>query len=238
MQAVEDFTSLLTEARAEGRRADSGALSQPDREQALEIQRRIQAGLGAVGGFKVGAGPDCVLLAPIAQALVVADGAAIPTRDRRGIELEIGFELLRPVEAGMMDRPQDFFVPRLVLEVVDTRLSDAAPSVMAKLADMQLNDGLVVGPALADWDGRDFGTVNGWLRAGETQVIDGAVNVPGGSALANLAMLVDAVGDHCGGLQPGQIVITGSVCGCPWFPAGTDIEGRIEGFGRVTCRFA
>ena len=67
------------------------------------------------------------------------------------------------------------------------------------------------------------------------QVIAGPVTVPGGSALSNLKLFLDHVGDHCGGLQPGQIVITGSLSGIDYFPGGTEVRGSIEGFGEVTC---
>src|SRR6056297_3322388 len=55
------------------------------------------------------------------------------------------------------------FRPRVVLELVDTRLTGAGHDPMLKLADMQINDGLVIGSTPNDWDGGDFGPVEARL---------------------------------------------------------------------------
>ncbi|MBP0483535.1 hydratase [Sagittula salina] len=209
----------------------------PTYAEALEIQTRVMAHLGSVGGFKVGPlFPGEPVIAPIPLRQVFVSGAEVPARDPLGIELEMGFELMRPPAPEMRSAPQDFFRPRIVLELVDRRLPGDGHDPLVKLADMQLNAGLVLGAALDGWDGRDFTTFDASLRCGDTQVIDGSVSVPGGSALENLRLFLDHVGDHCGGLRKGQVVITGSVSGCEWFPPGTDVVGLIEGFDPIACR--
>ncbi|WP_425101868.1 hydratase [Tropicibacter sp. S64] len=233
---ADTLTNALLQARDSGTRADVSALVLPSYAEALAVQTNVTAQLGPVAGFKVGPlFPGEPMIAPIPQRRVYASGEEVPARGRLGIELEVAFELIRPRAPGMMDTPQDFFRPRVVLELVDTRLDGDAPDPLFKLMDMQLNDGLVVGPALEDWDGSDFGTLTASQRCGD-HVIDGALDVPGGSALANLALFVEHVGDHCGGLQPGQIVITGSLTGCTYHPTGTDVTGTIEGLGTISCR--
>ena len=236
MTMTDTFAEALIAARRTGLRADAGALASPDYDAALQIQRRVQAQIGAVGGFKVGARPEGPpTLAPIPAARILPSGAEVTVRDRMGIELEIGFELIaEPGEDPMRD-PAAVFRPRIVLELVDTRLNGGNDDPMMKLADMLLNDGLILGPALTDWDGEDFGHVTAALTCGDRQVIDGTVEVPGGSALANLRLLCAHLGDHCGGLQKGQIVITGSLPGLPYFPAGTQVSGRIDGLGEISC---
>ncbi|MBE9636419.1 hydratase [Salipiger pacificus] len=207
------------------------------REDCLAVQAAVSQARGAVAGFKVAAGAGAVapVVAPIAAVDVVADEGSATVRDRLGIELEIGFELLKPLPGpGLPEPVAEYFAPRPVIELVDTRLGGEAAEVpLLKLADMQVNAGLVAGAALAGWDGSDFGTVEARLTAGETAVLDGAATVPGGSALANLRLFCEVIGDHCGGLQPGQVVITGSLCGLPYFPAGTEVSGEIAGLGRV-----
>lgn len=208
----------------------------------LAVQAAVSAALGEVAGFKVGQVANAPpILAPIHARYVTADGAARVVRERLGIELEVGFEVIRPLPAGAPPpaRPQDVFRPCVVLELVETRLTaEAAEAPDLKFMDNQINGGLVIGGRRADWDGADFGAVNARLTAGGATVIDGPATIPGGSALANLELLLRHLGDHCGGLQVGQCVITGSLCGLPWFPAGTEIHGWIEGLGSVSVSLA
>ncbi|KMK68458.1 hydratase [Puniceibacterium sp. IMCC21224] len=204
---------------------------------ALTVQAQVQRALGPVGGFKVGPRPEGPpAMAPIRADQVRASGAAVPVRDRLGIELEIGFELLTPPVSGMAKHPQTHFRPRIVIELVDTRLDVAsAQDPFMKLADMQINAGLILGPALMDWDGRDIGPVDARLQVGDTLVQDGSTHVPGGTALSNLWLLCDNIGDHCGGLAQGQTVITGSLTGLHYFAAGQGVRGQIAGFGDISC---
>jgi 2-keto-4-pentenoate hydratase len=218
-------------------RADAAQLPSPNYIEALAIQRTVQDHIGAVSGFKVARRADGPpVIAPIPAQKTYPSGASVPVRDRVGIELEIGFEVIAPPGPDPMSKLVRIFRPRLVLELVDTRLTGAENDALLKLADMQLNEGLVLGPALDNWDGEDFGALEVQLTCGAQIVISGTATVPGGSALANLALLCAHLGDHCGGLQVGQTVITGSLSGLPFFPAGTNVLGRVEGFGTVNCQ--
>lgn len=203
----------------------------------LAVQSAVMDSLGDVAGFKVGRSADGPpLMAPIPARYEVDNGAGRRVKDKLGIELEIGFEVLAPLDEPRL--PEDLaahFRPIVALELVDTRLDGPlAQDPRFKFADLQINAGLVKGEALDDWDGTDFDTVRARLTANGEAVLDGVSTVPGGSALANLEMLIANVGDHCGGLKPGQVVITGSICGLPYFEAGTTIEGWIEGLGDVS----
>ena len=129
-----------------------------------------------------------------------------------------------------------YFRPRVMLELVNARLVGAEGDPMKKLADMQLNEGLVVGDVLDDWDGSDFSKLTASLICGGTAVIDGKVDVPGGSAIGALQLFLDHVGDHCGGLKAGPVVITGSLSGLSYFVAGTSVSGKIARMGEVGCR--
>ena len=123
------FSDALIRAHQSGARGDPSTLAVPDYAEALGIQRRVMGQLGPVGGFKVARfreGQPC--MAPIPDRRTVPTGANVTTRDRMGIELEIGFELLRAPDAGMTTgdmaaRPASFFRPRVVLELVDQRLT-------------------------------------------------------------------------------------------------------------------
>jgi 2-keto-4-pentenoate hydratase len=237
MTDIDDFAEALLRAHRSGRRTDASALVSPDYRQALAIQRHVQAALGPVGGFKVARRPEGPpVIAPIVAERMVLSGAEVAVRDVMGIELEIGFEAMTDPVSGMMDAPQRHFRPRVVLELVDTRLIGAEGDPMMKLADMQINAGLVIGPALDGWDGSDFSTVTAALRCGAEGVIGGPVDIPGGSALAALGLFIDHLGDHCGGLRAGHIVITGSVSPLAYYPGKTAVSAKIEGIGAIDCR--
>ena len=49
-----------------------------------------------------------------------------------------------------------------------------------------------------------------------------------GRSISEMLRTLDALGRR---LDPGQVVITGSLCGVPWFDKGTEVNTRIEGLG-------
>jgi 2-keto-4-pentenoate hydratase len=237
MNLIADYSQALIDAHRTGCRIDTALWHSPDYAQALEIQQRVQSALGAVGGFKVARRAEGLpAIAPIISSQIVPSGSDVQVRDMMGIELEIGFELTSDAVATLLEDPSSHFCPRLVLELVDTRLKGATDEPIMKLADMQINSGLVVGPALEAWDGADFQAVDALLKCGDRRVFEREAIVPGGSALDMLAHFLDHVGNHCGGLRKGHIVITGSLSGLLYFPAGTAIAGSVSGFGEVSCR--
>ncbi|MFK7889826.1 MAG: hypothetical protein AB8B63_03340 [Granulosicoccus sp.] len=230
------LVKALVDAHRLGRRADAAQFMAPNYAQALEIQQQVQSTLGPVGGFKVARRAEgAPVIAPISSNRIIPSGSDVHIVDTMGIELEIGFELISHTSPKDADELWNHFRPRIVLELVDTRLDGAENDPMMKLADMQINSGLVVGPAFANWNGKDFGTVEATLTCSEQRVIGGTATVPGSSALTMLSLLLNHVGNHCGGLRQGQIVITGSLSGLHYFSAGTDVLGSISGFGGVSC---
>ena len=236
MTSTIDIAQALIGAHRARGRIDARRFPSLDYRAALDIQQQVQASLGPVGGFKVARRPEGPpVIAPIDAGHVLPSGSDVPVIDSLGVELEIGFQLVGEAPGRLDDNSRHTFVPRLVLELVDTRLEGEGHDPMLKLADNQINAGLIVGPAFEAWDGRDFGSVQAALRCGTQQVIAGEATVPGGSALANLSLFLEHVGQHCGGLQSGQVVITGSLSGLPYFPSGTDVFGSVEGFGEVSC---
>ena len=179
-------------------------------------------------------------MAPIRSDRIFDSGADVPVFDCAGIELEVGFEVMSTIPARAdLTQIAKALRPRPVIEVVDTRI--AGPLVddpIVKLADQQASGALVIGDPLTSWDRTDFTRVTGDLVCGDTIVLRGESDVPGGSALSAVQTLADMIGDHCGGLQPGMIVITGSLNGVPCFPAGTKVCGKIEGLGVVNLQLS
>ena len=230
---------LLSAYRAGTRIVPEGALPATMAE-ALAVQAEVCAALGPVAGFKVGRKPEGPpVMAPIMAARCLPSGARVAVADEIGIELEVGWKIIGPLPApdteDLAAALGRVVVPVPVIELVDTRLAgEAATDPLAKLADLQVNFGLIVGTPLEAWDGSDIGAVRGRMRAGDRLLLDGDTSVPGGSALSSLAELYRHIGGHCGGLQPGQVVITGMLHPLTYLPGETEIAGQIEGIGAVS----
>ncbi|MFT4783643.1 MAG: 2-keto-4-pentenoate hydratase [Paracoccaceae bacterium] len=238
--SVDAWVDVLLAARETAHRYDV-AISKPAHlEDVYRIQSGVAARVGAVGGFKTARRGDAApIMAPIFHEQIAASGAQLAVKDLLGIELEVGFEILRDCPADVASLPAAELVsilrPVAVIELVDTRIrGPLVDDPFIKLADNQINAGLVVGAAAQDWSGADFGTVQATMRAGADVLLDGETTVPGGSALETFAALAGAIGAHCGGLKPGQIVITGSLHPLVYYPAGTQVSGWIAGIGAVS----
>ena len=210
---------------------------------AFAVQRLVMAEIGPVGGYKTSntAPGEQVVLAPIPAANIRPSPARYTGDEMRrvGIELEIAFRIDGPLPALGAPNFEDALravvsaVP--VIEMVDTRLADleGAPALL-KMADNQSGFGLVVGEAIRDWSAIDIAAPEITFTVDGRQVGTTAGQVPGGTAFEALVGLVGAIGDHCGGLQPGQYVTTGSLSGLHWIEKGVEVRGTIAGLGGVS----
>lgn len=237
--ALNDFVSCLIDAHRTGTRFVPKERLPETSEEAFAVQSAVMERFGPPGAFKVAskAGAPFVM-APIRADRVFRSGDAVPFIDRAGIELEIGFEVLSP-----LPRTDDLAVlatclrPLPAIEIVDTRIAGPqADQPFVKLADQQANGALVIGRPLNDWDGDDFSRVHATLAGDAAICFDAEATVPGGSALTLVAELARRIGNHCGGLKPGQILITGSLNGLPYLSRSADIVGAISELGQVACR--
>lgn len=215
---------------------------------AYAIQAGVMASLGPVGGWKTGrsAADQPAIRAPIlASAIRPSPALWQPAEVRlRGLELEIGFRIdaaLPPADApDFMQRLAEAVTPLPIFEIVDSRLADPqAASTLWRLADCQLNAGLVYGaPLEGPWRPEDFIRPMARLTADDAEVCAGPATLPGGSPFDLLANLVRDCGNHCGGLKPGQMVTTGSFTGLRYFAAGTTLIGEIASMAPISVTFA
>lgn len=238
-QVLDNWIEGLVRARKTSQRV-MPPLDLPSKvEDAYRIQAGVAANVGRIGGFKTarktGADP---IIAPIFAADIVPSGAQVAVPDMLGIELEVGFQIIEdcPLDMPRLSSSElgSLLRPVVVIELVDTRLTGPdADNDIVKLADNQINAGLVVGPSFADWSGCDFGTVEAKMQAGDDIILDGTAMVPGGSAIETFKVFAHQIGDHCGGLKRGQIVITGSLHPLVYYPSGTLVQGWIRGIGKL-----
>lgn len=216
---------------------------------AHDIQAAVAADLRMpIGGWKVGRwDADAPLFyAPIHAGLI---RSAPDTRQHsetrlRGLELEIAFRIDGPLPAkdapDFLDRLAAVVTPMPAFEVVDSRLADPqAAGPLWRLADFQMNAGLILGEALTkgSWKPEDFANPTVRLSADGTDVANGPARL---NTRTPFTMLADLVRDcrHCGGVQPGHVVTTGSFTGLNFFAAGATLRGEIQGMTPITMTFA
>ena len=211
-------------------------------EDVYAVQARVMDEIGPAGAFKTGrAKPgDVPVFAPIAASAVRASPAAFLGSELRlvGIELEIAFLVdaeLPPLDApDFAARARECVSAVPVIEVVDSRLADVdTVNPLWKLADNQINGGLVTGLPIKDWSLLDLESVSIDLTAGSETLASGPAKVPGGDAFDIFCACAKALGSHCGGLTPGRLVTTGSTMGLIYIEKGRTVTGEIKGLGRV-----
>ena len=220
----------------------------PDRDSAFAVQDATLAGLGAIGGWKVGAKgptlePGC---APLPAAGVMPSGAKLlgPPWNMRGIEVEVAVRLGKDLvptsgepDAATVRAAIDAVLP--AIEVVETRLADWRDSApLAQLADLQSHGALILGePSDMDLDALDLRTVQAYLAFDGQPV----ASTYGANPAADIWRLVGWLAWHCvqrgQPLRAGQVITTGSCTGMLFAPEGAHVQAQLDGIGRVELRF-
>lgn len=243
---VDTIADRLLEARAGGPLvpADFIAANPIDRETALAVQRKVQEKIGPVGAWKVGPGPEGApaVVGPCYAKDVHKSPVTFKAGTFRniGVECEIAFRLGRDLTTPPYDLKAvldaiEAAVP--LIEIVETRLADKGKASKEwQLADNQSNGAVLVGSDIPDW--RDFDIA----KQGVSLTFDGKIVAEcDGHRLGDVRPLVQRLanntGGHCGGLQAGQIVTTGAMCGNIPCPQGTAVIASYPGLGELKIQF-
>lgn len=247
---LEAAAGLLLTARREGTPLTADRLGQlpiTARADAYAIQELVAAKLGPVGAWKVGApSPEAEpARAPIQASAVHASPAVLPAASfhRIGIEVEIAYRLghdlparPEPYSRAEVEAAIDAILP--AIEVVDTRFADHdAMGALWKLADNQLNGGLVLGTPQADWRVVDPATQPVRLHVDGALAHEGRGGNAAGDPIRLLVWLANSCGAHCGGLRRGQVVTTGTLTGLRFVAPGAEIHASLPGLGEVAVSF-
>jgi 2-keto-4-pentenoate hydratase len=219
--------------------------------QQIQVEQWTQAG-DAVKGHKVGLASRAIqrqmgvdqpdfghLTASMfhLEHIPVAAGRFLQPR----IEPEVAFVLGRPlagpgVTTAEAARAVDFVLP--ALEIVDSRIRDWQIGIFDTIADNASSGGVILGSrpvALGEIDLRLIGCtlhINGEL------VATGAGGAVLGSPLNALVWLANTVGPLGVALEPGHVVLPGSMTRAFPVSAGDSIVAAINGFGGVTAVLA
>jgi 2-keto-4-pentenoate hydratase len=245
---LRQIADKLLEARKSGRplRGETPATGPASIEEAYAVQRLVAESLGAVGAFKTGrkAPDETPIMAPVPAAMVRASPARFGPGELTliGIELEVAFLVREPLpradHSQYAERARACVSPLAAIEIIDSRLEDfEAAGSLWKLADAQVNGGFVYGEPVGDWSDIDLTTLEVRLDIDGITVDDGPANVPGGDAFDVFCAFARLVGDHCGGLVPGQYVTTGTLTPMRFIEPGRQVTGHVAGLGTVAAGF-
>lgn len=228
------------------------ALKPADEEAGYRVQAAVLVEMapvwGALVGWKIGVTTAQMqaylgLAAPIAAAMPArlrrAPGAAIASADhcRIGIECEIAMVLRAPLGGGATidDAARAVGAVHPAIELVDDRYGGdyAGFGVPAIVADSAFHAGFVLGAEAALWRRLDLATVRGLTRANGKIIGEGVGADVMGHPMASLAWLANRLAALGQRLEPGQIVMTGSLPLPYWAKPGDAVEVTLEGLGTV-----
>ncbi len=250
-ERIQQTAFLLLDARRKNRPLIDldPALQPASLEEAYAVQDAMRSHLGPVGAWKIGAPlPDATPVygpIPLAFGILATGGAIKGERRLRGVEAEIAFLLRRDlppreVRYGREEILKSIGSVHPVIEVLES--SFVAPDEAAHLAtvaDLQMNGGLVYGPACDGWQ-----EINIASERVEV-VVDGVVrwkdvgkNTNGPDLVRLLEYLANEGQYRTGGLQAGQWITMGSWMGKLLTMSRSSIDVRFEHFGEVAFSFA
>ncbi len=231
------------------------ALKPADDGEAYQIQagvaeRLIAAGRGPQVGWKIGVTTPQMrahlgIEAPIGGAVLAAGrhepGATVATAEftRLGIECEIAMVLGQPLGGGApVNRHDAEAVVAMIhpaIELVDDRYGGDYPAfgVPGIVADFCFHAGFVLGAPVPDWRDLDLAALAGVTRADGVERVRGLGADVQGHPMASLAWLANQLTTLGRRLEPGDIVLTGSLPLPYWARRGEAIEIEIERLGRV-----
>jgi len=248
--SVERIAGRLVEAFRNRLPFEASAAEAPrDETDAYRVQDLVFAALhpGArASAWKVG-GPSAEVeptAAPIAQAGVYRSPASVPGAAFQviGVEAEIAFRLARDLPARETPYADDVVIAAVgealvAIELCDARLSNWKNSpALWKLADFQMNAGLVLGGGERDWRMLDFSKQKAELWIDGKRMVEAVGVHPHG----NPVRLMPWAAAHCalrnGGLRAGDAVTTGSWTGIQFVQPGCDVMARFPGIGEARVR--
>ncbi|TDW24207.1 2-keto-4-pentenoate hydratase [Kribbella kalugense] len=155
------------------------------------------------------------------------------------IEPEIAFVLSRPlrgpgVNVATAIAAVDFILP--ALEIIDSRIAEWEIGIIDTIADNASSGGVVLGSPPVRPDQVDLRLAGCVLHRNGEVVATGAGGAVLGSPVNALAWLANVLGERGVGLEPGQVVLPGSMTAAVPFDAGDVVTSVVAGLGSVTAR--
>ena len=216
---------------------------------AVAIQERVRELLRAsIGGWKcsVPSAAREIAAAPIFTSTITSNSPCtiLPIEGKARIEPEIAFVIgrdLPPRATPYSDAEVRAAVreTRTVLELIGPRYADpAAVTYPEFLADSIANQGLFVGPVVADRPELTLEAFRIRIDTPNRLLLVREGDHPDGHPLRPLVWLANHLASRGAGLTAGQVVTTGSYCGMVDVPLHTPLVVAFGDFGRLSVQFA
>ena len=216
-----------------------------------ELVARLRADGGRVAGYKLGLtskpmqqalGVDEPDYGPVLSSMVHADGAALAVDDfiEPRIEAEIGLVLERPLtgpDVTTLDAARAVGGALAALELVDSRIADWRITLVDTIADLASSAAIVLGSQVVATTGLDLRTLGMVIRRDGEVVATGAGAAALGDPIAAVAWLANTLAPYGVTLEPGQLIMTGSLHAAFPVVRGEWIRAEFDGLGGVGCRF-
>jgi len=154
-----------------------------------------------------------------------------------GIEPELVARIGRDAPAGAEPYTADGIRAHVAnlycgMEVVDNRYADVAKmGGPARIADNVLQEALVTGTEIKDWQKLDFPNLKGRSLLDGEELAKGPGSAVMGSAMISLAWLANTLNKHGKMLKAGDLVLTGSVHPPAFLPGKGVARTEFEGLG-------
>lgn len=171
------------------------------------------------------------------EHLPIDTGTFLQPRVEPEIAFVLGDRLSGPgVTAAEAIRAVEFVVP--ALEIVDSRIADWRISIVDTIADNASSGGLVLGSKPTRLSDVDLRLVGCTLHLGGEPVATGTGAAVLGSPLNALVWLANTIGPLGVDLEPGHVVLPGSMTRAFPVRPGDTAVAEMAGLGTVTAVFA
>ncbi|MGR3935737.1 2-keto-4-pentenoate hydratase [Streptomyces sp. BRA346] len=214
------------------------------------IARRLAAGATVVG-HKVGLtavamqqllGVDEPDFGHLLDDMVHPDGGSVPAARYCAprIEPEICFRFAEPLRGPGVTVEDVLAATEAVapaLEIVDSRIRDWKITLADTVADNASSAGLVHGAWTPLAEAPDLAAVVAELVVDGERIASGSGSEVLGHPAAAVAWLANTLAEFGTALEPGHLVLPGTMTGAPFVSAGQRIEARFSGLGPVSVTF-
>ncbi len=217
-------------------------------------ERFVAAGLGVVGGYKIGCTTEVMqrfLGIPNPCAGAVFESTAHRSEGtfrhgglvRPGVECEIAVRLNADLASDGAPYDRESVAPAVgafmaAIELVDDRWSDYKSVDTATLiADDFFGAGCVLGQEVTDWRALGPRDITGSMSINGEVVGTGVGGDIMGHPLEALAWLANLKAELGAVLRAGEFVLLGSIVETQWVDQGDTVTIELDGLGRATARF-
>jgi 2-keto-4-pentenoate hydratase len=244
-EQIRQAAGVLMQARCNGGRiADLDQDLRPgNAAEAYAIQYEIAKSFGPIGAWKVGLpkGTEEPRATPIPSVYCIPSGGHWPATGPTRIEVELALKLgnALPTRALPYERADIFQAissAHVAFELLGARFVDkklVAPLTL--LADGQSNAGIVVGEVIPNWTSLDLTTLDMVLTV-EGAVVQKSEGGPSfDRSIEAVVWLANHAAEQVGGLQAGQVILTGARIGPTSVAAHKSIQAEAAGAATVSA---